>query len=162
MNTQKKLILVGSGNTGKSSFLNQLHDEHKHIELYIPTDGLSAKIIDDIKIFDISGSNPGLDTAYYIGADIAIVLFDKTRKGTLDAVDKFIKNVYNVCGSIPIIIVGAKSDLDNTIPFSVIEQKLKSLDKTYGNKFPFFDISSVSRLNTTLTSPLWKKIRELI
>ena len=66
-----------------------------------------------LNIWDTAGAEKlsGLRDGYYIASDAAIIMFDLTSRISFNNLNKWLKDLNRVCGSIPIIIVGSKSDL---------------------------------------------------
>ncbi len=52
---------------------------------------------------------------YYTGASCGLVVFDKTNRTSFNNIDKWIKEVFDNRGKIPIVIVGNKFDLPNHV-----------------------------------------------
>ena len=115
-----KTISVGSGSVGKTSLIRRFA-EGTFRETYIPTLGVdfATKVItlgdNTIKLvlFDTGGQEllGRLRPYYYRGANGAIVCYDITSKGTFEALDGWINEIYIHVGKIPIIIIGNKIDL---------------------------------------------------
>ncbi|MFX0004880.1 MAG: Rab family GTPase [Candidatus Hermodarchaeota archaeon] len=130
-----KIIIIGDYKVGKTAVTKQFL-ENSFDETYIPT--LHLKVLKkDIKIdeadislviWDIGGQafhmSPYRDQ-FYQGAQLALVLVDRTRKKTLEHVELWIKDTLkSIPDHIPIILLGNKSDLTEEIIVS--EQDIKS------------------------------------
>ncbi|MFX1376170.1 MAG: Rab family GTPase [Promethearchaeota archaeon] len=130
-----KVIIIGDYKVGKTAITTQFL-ENSFDERYIPT--LHLKVLKkDIKIdeaditlviWDIGGQafhmSPYRDK-FYQGAQLAMVLVDRTRKITLEHAELWIKDtLQSIPNQIPIILLGNKSDLTEEIIVS--EQEIKS------------------------------------
>lgn len=117
-----KLVLLGDSSVGKSSILSYFINGN--------SDGISQTIggafltkymeVNEKKyellIWDTSGqeSYRGLAPMYYRSAVIAIVVYDITKKNTLESVDYWITELKNHLNrEIVIVIVGNKVDLED-------------------------------------------------
>ncbi|MFX1476738.1 MAG: Rab family GTPase [Promethearchaeota archaeon] len=130
-----KVIIVGDYRAGKSAVVRQFV-EKKFDEKYFPT--IHLKVLKkDIKIdeaeitlviWDIGGQafhmSPYRDK-FYQGAQMAMLLVDRTRKKTLENAELWIRDsLKSITNQIPIILIGNKSDLAEEIIVS--EQDIKS------------------------------------
>ena len=115
-----KIVIVVDGRVGKTTFLNH-HLNGRFSEEYKPTLGVDVYpiyfetnyggIIFDV--WDTAGQEKfgGLRDGYYIEARGAIAMFDTTSEDTLRNVEKWINDIKNTSGEIPISIYGTKSDI---------------------------------------------------
>nr|QBK84941.1 MAG: Ras family GTPase [Pithovirus LCDPAC02] len=115
-----KLILVGDGGVGKSSYIKKLRiSEFK--KGYIATMGVKVYPLNfendkygdtTFKIWDCAGLEKfkGLGDGYYVGGQCAIVMFDLSSPILSDRIFFWTNKIRNVCDNIPIVIVGSKSD----------------------------------------------------
>ena len=139
-----KLIIIGDYKVGKTAITKQFI-ENSFDERYLPT--MHLKVLKkDIKIdeaeitlviWDIGGQafhmSPYRDQ-FYQGAQIAILLVDRTRKNTLENVELWFNDALkSIPNHIPFILIGNKSDLTEEI--IVTEQEIKAeaakLDMNY-------------------------------
>ena len=112
-----KLIIVGEGGVGKSSFVSKL--KHKNIkENHVPTLGLETSDISyngfNFTIWDTSGTEKfsGLREGYCIGSACALIMISDT-KSSYESLKKFKTMILRNCGNIPIAIVVNKCELNN-------------------------------------------------
>ncbi|TFF99321.1 MAG: GTP-binding protein, partial [Promethearchaeota archaeon] len=123
-----KILLLGPPMVGKTSlmyrYVNNFFNEN-----YIATLGAqflskeikikSGKRKDEIIkliIWDIMGqSNPAFEdlrTTFYRGSDGAILMFDLTRKDSLDRLSEWYSQVMKILGKdVPVLLIGNKKDL---------------------------------------------------
>jgi GTP-binding nuclear protein Ran len=115
-NTNKKLVLVGDGGTGKSSFVKFVTSGQFDCR-YIATLGseLTPWTCGPIHftIWDTAGQEKfgGLRDGYYIEADAVLIFFSQTSKLSYKNIKNWYSNVRKVCGpNKPVIICGNKLD----------------------------------------------------
>ncbi|XP_068202004.1 uncharacterized protein [Palaemon carinicauda] len=157
-----KIVIIGDGGTGKSSYVSRLQSEGFRHE-YIATMGVEkTEIVVDtshgeciISLWDTAGQEKlgPLRDAYYEGADAAIIFCDVTSRVTYKNVPLWHKDVMRVSEGIPIVLCANKID--------VKERKVKSKGITYPLKFNmgFFEISVKNRL--CLKEPLEYLLQQL-
>ena len=113
--SMNKLLVVGEANSGKTSFCERL--KYGVFEFSAPSMGVKVYSLLNFKLWDCVG-NPlfgGTRTGYYVDGECCLVFFDLSRNRTqaelLDVIIGYVNRVRNVCGEIPIVIVGSKVDL---------------------------------------------------
>jgi small GTP-binding protein len=137
-----KLILTGDYNVGKTSLIRRFV-ENDFKEDYISTIGveISKKAIEldeqtkiDFVIWDIGGQSLSMTPyrhRFYEGASAAFIVIDRTRKNTLESIEKWYKEINeSQHRNIPIVIVANKSDLKQEI--MVNEEEIKVIAKKFG------------------------------
>ncbi|MCL4134223.1 UNVERIFIED_CONTAM: hypothetical protein GTU68_017289 [Idotea baltica] len=146
-----KIVLVGDGGTGKSSFVDRLNDGGYRKE-YVATIGFEEHKIQastsvgniEIIIYDTAGQeNSGpLRDHYYKGADAAILFFDVTSRITYKNIPQWHKDITRVCSNIPIALCANKVDIESSF------RKVKSKNILYHTKYDmgFFEISVKEQL----------------
>jgi small GTP-binding protein len=74
-------------------------------------------------IWDIAGQQTfkHVKQAYYRGAKGALVVCDVTRVTTLTTIEAWIKSLYEVVGTVPIVMLLNKTDLIDQIKFSLAD-----------------------------------------
>ncbi|MFX1500314.1 MAG: Rab family GTPase [Promethearchaeota archaeon] len=130
-----KVIVIGDYKVGKTAITKQFI-ENSFEESYLPTLHLKVskkKIkIDEsditLVIWDIGGQVIQMapyKNQFYQGAQIGLVLIDRTRKNTLEHVEKWInETLETISYEIPFILIGNKSDLSEEVIIS--EDDIKS------------------------------------
>lgn len=118
--TQYKLLIVGDGGVGKTSYVTKLRTQ-RFTKEYIPTLGVDVHPIHFpalypniiFNVWDVAGQKKfgGLKDGYYIAADAAMVMFDTTSVLSFRNVSRWIKNIRFICPTIPIIVCGNKCDI---------------------------------------------------
>lgn len=136
-----KLVLVGDGGVGKTALVRFMRNQGFE-QQYVATMGVEVKPVtietktSKIKLncWDTAGQEKfgGLRDGYYIGADIAIIMFDVTARVTYRSVQTWHKDILRVCPNIPVILVGNKCDLER-------DRRVRRTDVTY--PLPYFEIS---------------------
>lgn len=111
-----KLIIVGDGGVGKSSYVAKLKNQSIK-QHHIPTLGLeTTKITYKGKRFDIwdtSGTEKfsGLKDGYYHGSNCAIIMISDTKQ-SYEKIEKYKTTILKTCGNIPTVVVVNKCELD--------------------------------------------------
>ena len=132
MSEQYKVVIVGDGSVGKTTFVNRLFNSDYN-KTYIPTMGANVHTVNvktttsdtiyTMTLWDTAGQEKfgGLRDAYYNNCDACIILFSLDDKSTYRHVLDWYKEVRRVCDNndIPIIIVGNKSDLKDDLKFKI-------------------------------------------
>eukprot|EP01127_Copromyxa_protea_P006871 TRINITY_DN16814_c0_g1_i1.p1 TRINITY_DN16814_c0_g1~~TRINITY_DN16814_c0_g1_i1.p1 ORF type:complete len:214 (+),score=62.66 TRINITY_DN16814_c0_g1_i1:54-695(+) len=145
-----KLLLVGDGGTGKTTFVKR-HRTGEFEKKYIATMGVEVhplafttnygKII--FKVWDTAGQEKfgGLRDGYYIQGQCAVIMFDVTSRLTYKNVPNWHRDVVRVCENIPIVICGNKVDIK--------DRKVKAKNITFHRKknLQYYDISARSNYN---------------
>ncbi|UCG68682.1 MAG: GTP-binding protein [Thermoplasmata archaeon] len=134
----RKICLIGEAAVGKTSLIRRfVYDKFE--DRYIATIGTktSAKELiinmDDkkyqliLQIWDIIGLRcfAKLQTRAYTGANGAIFVLDRTRKGTWHAFGNWLLSLYRVTGEIPVIVLANKTDLQSKYDNNEIENYIK-------------------------------------
>ncbi|MCJ1403706.1 GTP-binding nuclear protein gsp1/Ran [Xylographa trunciseda] len=145
-----KLVLVGDGGTGKTTFVKR-HLTGEFEKKYIATLGVEVhplgfstnlgNIIFDV--WDTAGQEKfgGLRDGYYINGQCGIIMFDVTSRITYKNVPNWHRDLVRVCENIPIVLCGNKVD--------VKERKVKAKSITFHRKknLQYYDISAKSNYN---------------
>ncbi|NHJ26388.1 MAG: GTP-binding protein [Candidatus Lokiarchaeota archaeon] len=137
-----KLILTGDYNVGKTSLIRRFV-ENEFQEKYISTIGVEISkksvLLDEdtninFVIWDIGGQAESMTPyrhRFYEGASAAFIVIDRTRKGNLESVEKWDKDIKeSIPRNIPIVIVANKTDLSENLAIS--EEEIKIMAKKYG------------------------------
>ena len=145
-----KLILVGDGGTGKTTFVKR-HLTGEFEKRYIATVGVDVhpltfhtnrgKIC--FNCWDTAGQEKfgGLRDGYYIQGNCAIIMFDVTSRMTYKNVPNWHRDIVRVCDNIPIVLVGNKVDC--------VDRQVKAKQITFHRKknLQYYDISAKSNYN---------------
>jgi GTP-binding nuclear protein Ran len=145
-----KLVLVGDGGVGKTTFVKR-HKTGEFEKKYVATVGAEVHPMDFttnrgkilFNVWDTAGQEKyaGLRDGYYIQANCAIIMFDVTSRITYKNVPNWHRDLVRVCENIPIVLVGNKVD--------VKDRKVKAKQITFHRKknLAYFDISAKSNYN---------------
>ena len=152
-----KLILVGDGGVGKTTFVKR-HLTGEFHEKYVPTLGVEVHQLlfhtnrGPVKFncWDTAGQTKfgGLRDGYYIQGQCAIIMFDVTSRITYKNVPNWYRDLVRVCENIPIVLTGNKVEIK--------ERKVKAKQITFHRKknLQYYDISA--RSNYQFEKPfLW-------
>ena len=117
-----KVVLVGDYGVGKSTSIHRFVED-KFRANYVPTLGVqvSKKSFEinehsvELMIWDLAGQDRYLmiRQRFYTGAQGILMLYDITRKSSLDNINRWYKEVIKHTGPIPIILIGNKIDLED-------------------------------------------------
>jgi GTP-binding nuclear protein Ran len=145
-----KLVLVGDGGTGKTTFVKR-HLTGEFEKKYVATIGVDVhplvfstnhgRICFDV--WDTAGQEKfgGLRDGYYIGGKCAIIMFDVTARITYKNVPTWYRDLQRVCENIPMVLCGNKVDMK--------DRKVKAKQITFHRKknLQYYDISAKSNYN---------------
>jgi len=150
-NTQTfKLILVGDGGTGKTTFVKR-HLTGEFEKKYVATLGVEVHPLNFhtnfgqiiFNVWDTAGQEKfgGLRDGYYIQAKCGIIFFDVTSRVTYKNVANWHRDLIRVCESIPIVLCGNKVDIK--------DRKVKVKQITFHRKknLQYYDVSAKSNYN---------------
>ncbi|KZZ87519.1 Ran GTPase [Ascosphaera apis ARSEF 7405] len=145
-----KLVLVGDGGTGKTTFVKR-HLTGEFEKKYIATLGVEVHPLKfttnlgviQFDVWDTAGQEKfgGLRDGYYINGQCGIIMFDVTSRITYKNVPNWHRDLVRVCENIPIVLCGNKVD--------VKERKVKAKAITFHRKknLQYYDISAKSNYN---------------
>ena len=145
-----KLILVGDGGVGKTTFVKR-HLTGEFEKKYVATLGVEVHPLlfhtnrGPIKfnVWDTAGQERfgGLRDGYYIQGQCAIIMFDVTSRITYKNVPNWHRDLTRVCENIPIVLTGNKVEIK--------DRKVKAKQITFHRKknLQYYDISAKSNYN---------------
>jgi len=145
-----KLILVGDGGVGKTTFLKR-HLTGEFEKKYVATMGAEVHPLTfstnlgkiTFNCWDTAGQEKfrGLRDGYYVGGNAAIIMFDVTARVTYKSVPVWHKDLVRVCENIPIVLCGNKVDCK--------DRKVKPKDIVFHRRknLQYYDISAKSNYN---------------
>jgi small GTP-binding protein len=142
----KKVCMLGDPGVGKTSLIRrfvyeEFDDEYLETigtkitrkEVLVNKDNDQANVV--LMIWDIVGhkSPKAVPPSYYAGAEGVLVVCDLTRKETYDELDYWVDLLSAMTDNIPIIFIGNKNDLKDSLQVSdEMMQKLSaSKDRRY-------------------------------
>jgi GTP-binding nuclear protein Ran len=146
-----KIVLLGDGSTGKSSYYTRIIEYHnpdyKFNKKYKATTDFNLKKLNfktnngNIKIFlwDTAGQEKyggDLRDAYIKGADAAIIMYDVSSRETIKNIGKWLKDIENICNDIPIAVIGNKIDkVENIKSLDHVKIRDSRLRSLYNGSF---------------------------
>ncbi|KAI1314361.1 GTP-binding nuclear protein gsp1/Ran [Mortierella claussenii] len=145
-----KLVLVGDGGTGKTTFVKR-HLTGEFEKKYIATLGVEVHPLSFSTSFgqivfntwDTAGQEKfgGLRDGYYINGQCGIIMFDLTSRITYKNVPNWHRDLVRVCENIPIVLCGNKVDIKER------KVKPKAIDFHRKKSLQYYDISAKSNYN---------------
>ena len=151
---QFKLVLVGDGGTGKTTFV-KCHLTGEFEKKYVATLGVEVHPLvfhtnrGPIKfnVWDTAGQEKfgGLRDGYYIQAQCAIIMFDVTSRVTYKNVPNWHRDLVRAWEDIPTVLCGNKVDIKDR------KVKAKSIAFHRKKNLQYYDISA--KITITLKSP---------
>jgi GTP-binding nuclear protein Ran len=145
-----KLVLVGDGGTGKTTFVKR-HLSGEFEKKYVATLGVEVHPLTfntnrglvQFDVWDTAGQEKfgGLRDGYYIKGQCAIIMFDVTSRVTYKNVPNWYRDLTRVCEGVPIVLCGNKVDIK--------DRKVKAKNITFHRKknLQYYDISAKSNYN---------------
>ena len=145
-----KLVLVGDGGTGKTTFVKR-HMTGEFEKRYIATLGVEVRTLPfyttagavNFNVWDTAGQEKfgGLRDGYYIGGHAGCIFFDVTARLTYLSVPTWFRDLNRICENIPIVLVGNKVDMK--------DRKVKPRQVTFHRKknLQYIEISAKSNYN---------------
>jgi len=152
-NKSIKITLLGDGGTGKSSFFTRLRDyenlDYRFDKRYKTTndfDFIRLKLktnngLIKVDLWDTAGQENAIGginrDAYIKGSDAVIIMYDITNNETIDHIQKWLNDVKETCGNIPVAVCGNKIDKYPDVSMRKCKLFRKSQLKTmyYGNSY---------------------------
>ena len=151
---QFKLVLVGDGGTGKTTFVKH-HLTGEFEKKYVATLGVEVHPLvfhtsrGQIKfnVWDTAGQEKfgGLRDGYYIQGQCAIVVFDVTLRVTYKNVPSWHRDLVSVCENIPIVLCGNKLD--------IMDRRLRQSQLSSTKRRIFSTVTFLPKVTTSLKSP---------
>ncbi|MHA1975056.1 MAG: Rab family GTPase [Candidatus Hodarchaeales archaeon] len=115
-----KIILAGDGSVGKTTLINRFvtgrfNSDYKAtigVDIFSKRFKVNEKSI-NLQIWDIAGQSlfRNFRKKFYSQARGALLVFDLTLPSSLESLGHWIEDIVEVTGSIPLILIGNKSDL---------------------------------------------------
>lgn len=127
-----KLILTGDYQVGKTSLIKRFIESSfsesyistLQVEISKKTMEVSAETKVNFIIWDIAGQRKTIKPNFYTGANAAFMVIDRTRKETLENINIWYDEIKTtVKAKIPIVVVGNKTDMVDSIVVSEEEMK---------------------------------------
>merc|ERR1712004_481748 len=145
-----KLVLVGDGGTGKTTFVKR-HLTGEFEKKYVATLGVEVHPLVfytnrgpiRFNVWDTAGQEKfgGLRDGYYIQGQCAVIMFDVTSRITYKNVPNWHRDIVRVCENIPIVLVGNKVDVKDR------QVKAKNIQFHRKRNLQYYDLSARSNYN---------------
>jgi small GTP-binding protein len=150
LGSPKKIVLLGDGCIGKSTFFNMItnlnDDNYRFQKKYQATDNFDFDRVNlktnvgstTIDLWDTAGQeNRGgkLRDAYLKGADGILLLYDVSEKRTIENISKWLEQIKSVEPNVPVAVLGNKSDkFDNLQQSEMVKMRECNLQRDIGHK----------------------------
>ena len=136
-----KLLVVGDIGCGKSSYVRRLRGlSYDGGMRHMGIGNCNYKIIYDTGSVIVRDVGDGTNEGMYIGGTHVIIMYDVCERYTLAQLSEYVGRYLTMCGDIPIVVVGSKCDVVDTV----------EIDNIMG--YPHVYISS--RDGTNMDTPL--------
>lgn len=122
--TPKKVVVTGSGGTGKSVWVRRLlkfpFDRRYIATLGVEVHPATIPLIKDgfqtsrpVNIWDCAGVEKfgGLRDGYYIQMDAALVFYSNRDTNSIDDIKGYVESLRNIDSHVPIVLVGTHSEI---------------------------------------------------
>ncbi|XP_057296717.1 uncharacterized protein LOC130625635 [Hydractinia symbiolongicarpus] len=113
-----KVVIIGASGVGKSCIMTKFCNGTLAKGLTVSCDS-RTKTMDHkgfkyrLQIWDIAGRCWALNTSYFHGADMIIIVYDVGEQSSFDLIDTFISQIKKYGkGDVPYAIVANKADLE--------------------------------------------------
>ncbi|KAG2387367.1 hypothetical protein C9374_001699 [Naegleria lovaniensis] len=153
-----KAITIGNSSVGKSSLVRRWcgEDISSSLPATIGVDFRYREItLDDrtikVSLFDTAGSEKfeSLTQSYYRGSKIAFIVYDVTKKNSLEACNTWLNSLYKVVDREDVVVVLIGNKTDDVSLRKVTYQEGETFAKDHNIPL-FFETSSLSNSNTEL------------
>ena len=110
-----KICLLGDGGVGKTTFVKR-HLLHTFEKKYVATLGVEVHPVRKegacFNLWDCAGQEKfgGLRDGYYIQSQGAMFFFSLDSKETLINLERWVRDFKRICGDVPVVFVGTKTD----------------------------------------------------
>ncbi|XP_043647069.1 GTP-binding nuclear protein Ran-like [Drosophila teissieri] len=161
--TSFKLVLLGDGGTGKTTFVKR-HVTGEFERRYIATLGVevypilfhTSRGVYRFDVWDTAGQERfgGLRDGYYVQGQCAIIMFDVCSRITYRNVARWHRVLVRVCGNIPIVLCGNKVDIKHR------KVRPRRIDFHRKKNLHYIEISAKSNYN--YESPFVYLLRKLV
>lgn len=149
-----KLLIIGDSSVGKSNFLFQFI-ENKFTDTHIATIGFdfksqnvtlpTSKQVVKLQIWDTAGQERfmSVNKNLFLRVQGMLLMYDITNRESFEHISNWVENIKEICSSIPIVLVGNKSDMEELR--IVTEEEGKAVAKKL--KMSFFETSGKTGSN---------------
>jgi small GTP-binding protein len=168
----KKIVLLGEGSIGKSTFYEKMtnlkNDEYTFQKKYKATDNFDfARLNIDtnegtviIDLWDTAGQETRggiLRDAYLKGADGVLLFYDMTEQKTVTHIPKWLDQIKRVAPNVPVAVIGNKADIfDNIQQTDSVKLREVNLRRDVGhNKIKNFLISIKENTHLEFKTSMW-------
>ncbi|GKT34559.1 GTP-binding nuclear protein GSP1/Ran [Aduncisulcus paluster] len=148
-----KVVLVGDGMTGKTTFVKR-HVSGEFEKRYLATLGVEVRNLKfytsageiHFNVWDTAGQEKygGLRDGYYIGANAGIIFFDVTSRLTYINIENWYRDLYRICEDIPMVVVGNKIDSKDR------RVRAAQVRIPHQKNLPYYEISAKSNYHIDL------------
>jgi GTP-binding nuclear protein Ran len=133
MDHRFKVVLVGDGGTGKTTFIHKYRTGEFNYR-YTATLGVEVQTVTlrtnygrlTLELWDTAGQEKfsGLGPSYYVGAHAAMIFFDAISMVTYRNVNNWGSALKRICPDIHVVVCGNKSDI---VPLAQLDIKMNQV-----------------------------------
>lgn len=165
-----KVVLLGEGSVGKSSLIRRFVQKtftHDYITtvgsnfLLKKIDLVPKKTRMSMQLWDLSGQDSfkNIRSQYYLNSHGGILVFDLTRKDTMQELEKWHNEFVKKAGHVPLMVFGNKCDLQEQKVVSIEEGE--SIAKKFNALYTETSALDGTAVESSFTALAWKIIERL-
>lgn len=157
-----KIIIIGDMNVGKTSLINRyvnnkFHENYKStigVDLYKKELKFNTNRV-SLQIWDTAGAErfQSIAPSFYRGCDACVLVFDLTNSKSFNSLEQWIDEFLIYSNprnpeSFPLILLGNKSDLENTNNININQARIDKFCKM--RKIKYFSVSAKNNNNNNI------------
>ena len=145
-----KIVLLGEACIGKSTLFHKINEftspNYKFLKTYQTTDNFDFNRIElatnqgivTVDLWDTAGQESrggNIRDAYLKGADGVLLLYDVTKRDTIEHMPKWLTQIKKIAPTIPVAVIGNKAEnIDKLQQYESIKIRDTTIEKDLGHK----------------------------